>query len=105
MLRMEAGRTPHDSALSSLVGELSVKDPDFRTWWAAHQVRGPRQLVKTYHHPTAGTLTVDVQQFTVDTHPDQLLVACTAADDASREGLRLLLLSAQALPSDHLPAR
>lgn len=105
VLRMEAGRTPHDRALASLVGELSVKDLDFRTWWATHQVRGPRQLVKTYHHPVAGTLTLDVQQFTVDTHPDQLLVAYTAANDASREGLRFLLLSAQALPSDHLPAR
>nr|WP_223189702.1 hypothetical protein [Nonomuraea terrae] len=51
VLRMEAGRTPHDPALSALVGELSVRDPDFRTWWAAHQVRGPRQLTKTYRHP------------------------------------------------------
>ncbi|SEQ20617.1 helix-turn-helix transcriptional regulator [Lentzea albida] len=105
VLRMEAGRTPHDPALASLVGELSLRDADFRTWWATHQVRGPRQLVKTYHHPVAGSLTLDVQQFTVDTHPDQLLVAYTAADEAAREGLRFLLLSAQALPSDHLPAR
>ncbi|MET9229305.1 helix-turn-helix transcriptional regulator [Lentzea sp. NPDC003310] len=105
VLRMEAGRTPHDTALSSLVGELSVKDRDFRHWWATHEVRGPRQLVKTYRHPVAGELVLDVQQFTVDTHPDQLLVAYTATDDASREGLRFLLLSAQALPSGHLPAR
>ncbi|MGW6442080.1 helix-turn-helix transcriptional regulator [Lentzea sp. NPDC055074] len=95
VLRMEAGRAPHDTALSSLVGELSVKDLDFRNWWATHQVRGPRQLVKTYHHPVAGSLVLDVQQFSVDTHPDQLLVAYTATDDASREGLRFLLLSTQ----------
>jgi hypothetical protein len=44
----------------------------------------------------AGTLTLDVQQFSVDTHPDQLLVAYTATDDASAEGLRFLLLSQQA---------
>ncbi|MGW6932176.1 helix-turn-helix transcriptional regulator [Lentzea sp. NPDC054927] len=96
VLRMEAGRTPHDQTLSALVGELSVRDADFRTWWAAHQVRGPRQLVKTYHHPAAGKLTLDVQQFTVDTHPDQLLIAYTAQDEASKDGLRFLLLSAQA---------
>ncbi|WP_112266807.1 helix-turn-helix transcriptional regulator [Lentzea terrae] len=96
VLRMEAGRTPHDPALSALVGELSVRDADFRTWWASHQVRGPRQLVKTYHHPAAGSLTLDVQQFSVDTHPDQLLVAYTAADETSKDGLRFLLLSQQA---------
>jgi transcriptional regulator with XRE-family HTH domain len=32
VLRMEAGRDPDDRALAALVGELSVRDPDFRTW-------------------------------------------------------------------------
>ena len=92
VLRMEAGRTPNDPAINSLVGELSVQDPDFRTWWATHQVRGPRQLVKTYNHPTAGKLTLDVQQFTVDTHPEQLLVAYTAEPGTpSYDGLQFLL--------------
>jgi transcriptional regulator with XRE-family HTH domain len=92
VLRMEAGRTPHDPALYALVGELSVRDPDFRTWWATHQVRGPRQLTKTYHHPVAGALTLDVQQFSVDTHPDQHLIAYTADHGSpSHEALRFLL--------------
>jgi transcriptional regulator with XRE-family HTH domain len=91
-LRNEAGRTPHDRALLALVDELNARDPDFRQWWASHQVRGARQLTKTYHHPLAGTLTLDVQQFTVDTHPDQLLVAYTAEPDSpSYEALRFLL--------------
>jgi transcriptional regulator with XRE-family HTH domain len=91
-LRMEAGRTPGDPALSALVGELSVRDADFRTWWAGHQVRGPRRLSKAYVHPMAGPLTLDVQQFTVDTHPDQLLVAYTAQPDTpSHDALRFLL--------------
>ena len=55
---MEAGLHPDDPALAALAGELSVRDPDFRTWWGNHQVRGPRQLTKTYHHPVAGTLTL-----------------------------------------------
>lgn len=91
-LRNEAGRTPDDPDLLALIGELSARDADFRQWWASHQVRGARQLTKTYHHPVAGTLTLDVQQFTVDTHPDQLLVAYTAEpDSASAEALRFLL--------------
>lgn len=92
VLRMEAGRTPHDPALDALIGELGARDPDFRTWWAEHQVRGPRQLTKTYVHPVAGELTLDVQQFTVDTHPEQFLVAYTAPPDSpSQEALRFLL--------------
>ncbi|WP_458687546.1 MmyB family transcriptional regulator [Nocardia tengchongensis] len=31
-LRMAAARTPGDSRLTQLVGELSVHDPDFRRW-------------------------------------------------------------------------
>lgn len=92
VLRMEAGRTPDDPALSALVGELSVRDPDFRRWWADHQVRGPRALSKAYRHPVAGKLELDVQQFTVDTHPEQLLVAYTAEPGSpSEEALRFLL--------------
>ncbi|MFE4832440.1 helix-turn-helix domain-containing protein [Streptomyces sp. NPDC056672] len=92
VLRMEAGRNPHDPALSALVGELSVRDPDFRTWWASHQVRGPQQLAKTYHHPVAGTLDLNVQQFSVDSQPDQQLVAFTAEPGtSSQEALRFLL--------------
>jgi transcriptional regulator with XRE-family HTH domain len=79
VLRMEAGRHPGDPALTALVGELSMRDEDFRTWWASHRVRGPRRLRKVYHHPVAGELTLDVQQFSVDSHPSQMLVAYTAA--------------------------
>ena len=92
VLRMEAGRNPGDKALAALIGELSVHDQDFRTWWASHQVRGPRQLVKTYLHPVVGSLTLDVQQFSVDTQPDQQLVAYTAEPGSpSQEALAFLL--------------
>ncbi|MES9511241.1 helix-turn-helix transcriptional regulator [Streptomyces sp. NPDC000609] len=92
VLRMEAGRTPQDPGTAALVGELAAQDPDFRTWWAGHRVRGPRQLTKTYVHPVVGALTLDVQQFTVDTHPDQFLVAYTAPPDSpSAETLDSLL--------------
>ena len=38
MLRTEAGHSPHDKALSNLVGELSTRSENFRTWWAGHNV-------------------------------------------------------------------
>ncbi|GAA1912873.1 helix-turn-helix domain-containing protein [Streptomyces durmitorensis] len=105
VLRMEAGRNPNDRALTDLVGELTVRDPDFRTWWGSHQVRGPRQLTKTYRHPVIGTVTLDVQQFSVDTQPDQQLVAYTPPPGSpSQEALRFLLqwsADPAAQPGDH----
>jgi transcriptional regulator with XRE-family HTH domain len=92
VLRREAGLHPDDAALAALVGELSMQDKDFRTWWASHQVRGPRRLTKTYHHPVAGTLTLDVQQLSVETQPDQILATYTARPGSpSQEALRFLL--------------
>ncbi|MGQ4512928.1 MmyB family transcriptional regulator [Streptomyces sp. DW26H14] len=55
------------------------------------QVRGPETLTKSFHRPMAGPMTLDVQQFTVDTHPDQLLAAYTAHDEAAQEALRFAL--------------
>ncbi|MFF2548127.1 hypothetical protein ACFVUY_36980 [Kitasatospora sp. NPDC058063] len=76
----------------SLISESMTRDADFRIWWADHRVRGPRQLTKTYGHPLAGPLTLDVQQFTVDTRPDQQLIAYTAPPGSpAHEGLRFLL--------------
>ena len=105
VLRMEAGRDPHDQALAALVGELSVRDQDFRTWWASHQVRGPRQLTKIYQHPTAGTMALDVQQFTVDSYPDQQLVAFTAEPGSpSAEALQFLLQMGVTSPAAPRPS-
>ncbi|MFG3024698.1 helix-turn-helix transcriptional regulator [Streptomyces sp. NPDC048254] len=105
VLRMEAGRTPHDPALTALIAELTSQDRDFRTWWSSHQVRGPRQLLKTYHHPVAGPLTLDVHQFSVDTHPDQQLIAYTAEpDSASHEALRFLLQWSATQPTRSAPS-
>lgn len=32
-LRVYAGTHPHDPQLADLVGDLAVRDPDFRQWW------------------------------------------------------------------------
>jgi hypothetical protein len=50
------GITPE---LAMLVGELSVQDADFRSWWASHQVTGAGYGTKHCRHPLAGDLTLD----------------------------------------------
>ena len=55
-LRIEAGRNSFDRALTDLVGELSTRSEEFRTWWASHNVRLHRTSTKQMHHPIAGDL-------------------------------------------------
>ena len=55
-LRIEAGRNPYDRGLTDLVGELSTRSEEFRTWWASHNVRLHRTSTKQMHHPVVGEL-------------------------------------------------
>jgi transcriptional regulator with XRE-family HTH domain len=95
-LRMEAARHPDDARLAAIVGELSIKDEDFRRWWGDHRVRGSDQRRKRYVHPIAGPMTLDVQRFAVLAQPDQLLVVYSAQPGSpSDEALRFLARWAQ----------
>jgi len=85
MLRTEAGHSPHDKALSNLIGELSTRSQHFRTWWAAHNVRFHRTGTKRFHHPVVGDLTLTFE----------------ALDLAADSGLRISAYSAEpGTPSD-----
>ena len=55
-LRIEAGKNPYDRGLTDLIGELSTRSDEFRTWWASHNVRLHRTSTKQMHHPVDGDL-------------------------------------------------
>lgn len=61
LLRAEAGREPHDRALRELVGDLSTLSPEFRTQWAAHDVRIHHSGTKKLQHPEVGRLVLTYQ--------------------------------------------
>jgi hypothetical protein len=104
VLRMEAGRHPDDPDLIALVGELSIRDGDFRTWWTSHPVHGLGQVTRTFNHPVAGTLTLDVHQLSID--PDLLIDAYTAPRDSpSHDALRVLLQSSDEPTTNHATER
>jgi transcriptional regulator with XRE-family HTH domain len=56
ILHTSAGRDPYDRALTDLIGELSTRSEEFRTRWAAHNVRQHYTGVKHFHHPIVGEL-------------------------------------------------
>ncbi len=59
MLRLEAGRNPHDKALIALVGELSTRSELFRKRWASQDVRFHRSGRKRLRHPVVGQADLD----------------------------------------------
>jgi hypothetical protein len=90
-LRSEAGRNPYDRGLSDLVGELSARSDEFRTRWAAHNVRFHQTATKRLHHPVVGDLTLSYE--TMDLSADaglNLTVYTAEAGSASQQALDLL---------------
>lgn len=57
-LRMEAAAEPD---LARLVGELTIQDADFRTWWAEHRVKSATYGTEQYSHPLLGDLALDLR--------------------------------------------
>jgi transcriptional regulator with XRE-family HTH domain len=90
-LRMYAGRYPDDPELAELVGELSIRSPEFREQWARHDVKDKTFGTKTQHHPIVGDITVQYETLRPPGEPDQLLVTYTVEPGStSEQNLRLL---------------
>lgn len=89
--RTEAGRNPYDRALSDLVGELSTRSEEFRTRWAAHNVRYHHTGLKDIHHPVVGGLRLTFEAMDLPAEPGlSLVVYGTEPGSASHDALRLL---------------
>ncbi|MEU4210980.1 helix-turn-helix transcriptional regulator [Streptomyces sp. NPDC026206] len=91
LLRLDAGRYPDDPKLAALVGELSVKSPEFRALWAAHNVQDKGFGVKRLLHPVVGALTLSYETLVLPADPEQQLITYHAEPGSpSAESLRLL---------------
>jgi transcriptional regulator with XRE-family HTH domain len=84
-MRMEAARKPDDPRLAELVGDLSIRDAQFRQWWAGTHVAVKRRGTRTYNHPVVGEITLDWDALTSDAEPDQQLVVYTAEPGSRSE--------------------
>lgn len=91
MLRSEAGRNPHDKALSELIGELSTRSEVFRQRWAKHNVRFHRTGFKKVHHPVVGDLEMNFEAMEFPSEPGLVLLVYTAAAGTpTADALKLL---------------
>jgi transcriptional regulator with XRE-family HTH domain len=91
VLRASAGRDPYDRCLSDLVGELSTQSDEFRTRWAAHNVRQHITGIKHFHHPIVGELSLTYDRLDLVADPGLTIFAYTAEPGSRHEEtLRLL---------------
>jgi transcriptional regulator with XRE-family HTH domain len=91
ILRAEAGRDPHDRRLSDLIGELATRSDEFRTRWAAHNVKFHRTGVKRFHHPIVGDLTLGFEAFDLPADAGQRMLVYTAEPGSpSHDAMQLL---------------
>ncbi len=101
-MRMHNSANPGDAQLTALIGELSAGYPQFRQWWADHEVATRGTGTKQLHHPVVGDLTLDWNAVTWAAQPDLQIIVWTAeVNSPSSDGLRLLA----AWTADNAPAR
>ncbi|MFD6564265.1 helix-turn-helix transcriptional regulator [Micromonospora profundi] len=92
-LRLYAGRFPDDPQLNELVGELTIKSPQFRTWWDNHRVHERTHGTKRMTHPAVGPITIRYEALTLPGDDDQtLFVYNTDPGSSSHDNMRLLAL-------------
>lgn len=90
-LRSQAGANPRDPGLQELIGELSTRSDDFRTRWAAHNVRLHRAGTKTLRHPIVGELEVSYETLLLSADDGlRLAIYTTEPASPSRHALDLL---------------
>ncbi|MFV0432444.1 MAG: helix-turn-helix domain-containing protein [Leucobacter sp.] len=90
-LRMEAAKYPDDPRLMSLVGELSVQDPQFAEWWGGRSVKSLTTGTKTLNHQEVGELVLDWDTLVEAHDAEQQLVVWTAPPESpTAERLRML---------------
>ena len=92
IMRVEAGRDPHDRTLQDLVGELTTRSETFARLWTAHDVRTHGSGTKRFHHPIVGALTLTYEELAV-TAEDGLSLLVYTAEPGSPSAERLQLLA------------
>ena len=86
MLRLEAGRSPGDQRLTSLVEELLDVSPEFRSRWERADVRRSQTgNEQRYCHPMVGELRVTIDSMEVNTAGRPIFWAATVEPGSPSE--------------------
>lgn len=91
-LRLLSGRFSDDPQLASVIGELSLKSPEFAAMWAEHPVENCMSGVKHMRHPVIGEIELDFEVLSMPDDSGHRLLTYTAphGSTASEALTRLL---------------
>jgi transcriptional regulator with XRE-family HTH domain len=90
-LRLLAGMTSDDRELAALVGELTMKSPEFAMLWAKHPVENCLSGLKYMHHPEVGSLELNFEVLTQnDASGHRILMFTADAGTPAAQALQLL---------------
>src|SRR3954451_16387621 len=77
-LRMLSGEQPDDPRLTAIVGELTMKSPEFAALWSGHQVRSCDPESRDYQHPLVGRLSLNQEILVLEPDLSQRVVILSA---------------------------
>jgi transcriptional regulator with XRE-family HTH domain len=90
-LRLVAGRHVDDHHLASLIGELSMKSPEFATLWSRHPVLNCTSGMKYFHHPVVGQMELSFEAVHLpDDSGQRILLYSAEPGSPSEAAFRLL---------------
>lgn len=97
-LRLAAGQHPDDPRMAALIGELTMKSPEFASMWSEHRVRKWDLATYRMHHPLVGRMQLNLQTLNVPQEEGQRIVVVTA-EAGTGSAAALSLLAQAGIPS------
>ncbi|MEW9533817.1 helix-turn-helix transcriptional regulator [Microbispora sp. NPDC049125] len=91
-LRLVAGRYQDDRELAELIGELTMRSPEFSSLWSRQPVANCVSGTKLFRHPEVGDLELDFEVLHLpDESGHRTLMYSARPGSPSEAGLRLLM--------------
>lgn len=104
-LRARGGANPNDPELASLVGELTVKSPEFVRMWERYDVKMVTGGVKRFRHPVVGDMTLGYESMELtDTGGHRMVVYHATPGTPDHDAMVLLDLASSASRGGVMPA-
>ncbi|MBC7595946.1 MAG: helix-turn-helix domain-containing protein [Kineosporiaceae bacterium] len=99
-LRFTAAQHQDDPELTQLIGELTLKSPEFAALWAKHPVKRCVNGVKGFRHPEVGEFDLGFEVLHLPDGEDQHMMTYTAEpESAAAAALELLAAANQPTPT------
>ncbi|TDD83188.1 helix-turn-helix domain-containing protein [Actinomadura rubrisoli] len=107
-LRVVAGRFQDDRDLAELIGELSMRSPEFASLWSKHPVATCASGTKHFRHPEVGELALEFEALHLpDDSGHRILMYSAAPGSSSEAALHLLRakVTEDSAPTTRAPTR